>query len=329
MIIEFFKSRMRGVMLAALIALAAAFIADHYGGPVMLFAILFGIAFNFLSDDEKCAPGIQFASKRLLQLGVILLGATITFGEVAALGWRTAGVVVGAVTLLLIVGTAIARSLKLSKPHAFISSAAVAICGASAAMAVAAVLPQNSRNERALVMTVVGVTALSTLAMIFYPPLTDMLGLSDKMAGIFLGATIHDVAQVVGAGYIVSDDAGATAAIVKLLRVTLLAPTVLAIAIIFARTQAASAGIVRAFPVFLVGFFALITVNSIVPMPELLTRFLSDASRWCLIVAVSALGLKTSLRELFEMGPVPSIVLFLQTLLLLGFVTLAVLFLFP
>ncbi|MHA7873731.1 MAG: putative sulfate exporter family transporter, partial [Hyphococcus sp.] len=105
-----------GVLLAATIALAAQFIASRYGGPVMLYAILFGIAFNFLADDEKTAPGVQFASKRILQLGVILLGAAVTASEIAALGWGAAALVVAAVATTIGIGWVIGRAAGLASP---------------------------------------------------------------------------------------------------------------------------------------------------------------------------------------------------------------------
>lgn len=105
----------------------------------MLYAILFGIAFNFLNDEPKTQPGIQFASKRVLQLGVILLGASVTFTEIAALGWATALLVLAGVATTIIVGVAIGRAAGLTRSHATLSAGAVAICGASAAMAIASV----------------------------------------------------------------------------------------------------------------------------------------------------------------------------------------------
>ena len=300
--------------------MASQFIAARYGGPVMLYAILFGIAFNFLNDEPKCTEGIRFASQRVLQLGVILLGAGVTLGEIAALGLATAALVVGAVTAAITVGWAIGRAGKLTSAHSVLSSGAVAICGASAAMAIASVLPQNKDSERNLLLTVVGVTTLSTLAMVVYPSLTHLLGFSDMRAGIFLGATIHDVAQVIGAGFIVSDEAAEVAAVVKLMRVTLLAPAVLAIALIFARSGGNSDATKRAFPVFLIGFAALMIANSTGVISAEMRIFLSDASRWSLVTAVSALGVKTSLKDLFDVGPRPVIVLISQTVFLAGFV---------
>ncbi len=314
-----------GVLLAVTVALASLFISSRYGGPVMLYAILFGIAFNFLNDDPKTKPGIQYASKRILQLGVILLGASVTFSEIAELGWATALLVIAAVITTISAGVVIGRIAGLTAPHATLSAGAVAICGASAAMAIASVLPQTKESERNLILTVVGVTSLSTIAMVTYPSLTHLFGFTDMQAGVFLGATIHDVAQVIGAGYIVSDDAGAVAAVVKLMRVTLLAPVVFTIAMIFSRNAGAEAT-GRAFPIFLLGFAALMAANSFGLVPEEWRASLAGASRFALVVAVSALGVKTSLKDLFEVGPKPVAALALQTAWLAVFVGIAVAF---
>lgn len=305
-----------GVLLAATIALASQFIASRYGGPVMLYAILFGIAFNFLSEDPKCAAGLRFASKRVLQAGVVLLGAAVTFSEIAGLGWATAGLVVAGVAATIAGGFLIGRAAGLPSDHSVLSAGAVAICGASAAMAISAVLPATKQSERQLILTVVGVTTLSTIAMVIYPPLTLALGFSETRAGVFLGATIHDVAQVIGAGYIVSDEAGATAAVVKLMRVTLLAPAVFAIALIFSRKSAGPDAAQRAFPLFLIGFAALMAANSLGLVPSGARTLFSDLSRWFLVIAVSALGVRTSLQDLVGVGPRPIAVLVLQTLFL-------------
>ena len=314
-----------GLLLAITIALASLFISSRYGGPVMLYAILFGVAFNFLNDDPKTKPGVQFASKRILQAGVILLGASVTFTEIAELGWATALLVVAAVATTIAAGYLIGRAAGLSAPHSTLSAGAVAICGASAAMAIASVLPQTKESERNLILTVVGVTTLSTVAMVAYPSLTHLFGFTEMQAGVFLGATIHDVAQVIGAGYIVSDDAGAVAAVVKLMRVTLLAPAVFVIAMLFSR-QAGAEATGRAFPVFLLGFAALMAANSAGLVPEAFRSAIAGASRFCLVVAVSALGIKTSLKDLFEVGHRPITALVAQTGWLAVFVGLAVAF---
>jgi uncharacterized integral membrane protein (TIGR00698 family) len=317
-----------GLLLAATIAVAARFVADHYGGPVLLYALLLGMAFNFLNEEPNCTAGLRIASRSILRLGVVLLGAAVTFSDIAALGATTVAIIIAGVVLTIGVGTLIGRAFGLSSDHAALSAGAVAICGASAAMAISAALPQTRDSERNLTLTVVGVTTLSTIAMIFYPSLTRLLGWPDRWAGVFIGATIHDVAQVIGAGYIVSDDAGATAAVVKLMRVALLGPAVLAISLGFRQQRrdavASGAEPTPVFPLFLLGYAAMVVVNSLGWLPHIVTIALGEASRWCLVIAVAALGVKTSLRDFVAVGPAPIAALAAQTLLLAVFGVCAV-----
>ena len=314
-----------GLTLSATIALAAAYLSEHYGGPAMLFALLLGIAFNYLAESATTGPGIRFSSRNILRIGVALLGARITWGEVENLGLETAGLVVGGVVITLTIGTGIARMLKLPRGFAILSAGAVAICGASAALAIASVLPSSEEAERRTILTVVGVTTLSTLAMMIYPLLASMLGFDDKAAGIFIGATIHDVAQVVGAGYTISTEAGDTATIVKLLRVSCLLPAVVAIGFATRRSRTANAQRVPLLPMFLVAFVVLVAANSFGMIGPDMADALSTMSRWCLLCAVAALGIRTSIGSLAVVGPRPLIAMVLQTVLLAAFV--AILFL--
>src|SRR5205085_6129218 len=135
----------------------------------------------------------------------------ITIAEVAALGWTTVALVIVSVSLTILAGILLARAMKLGSAFGTLTGGAVAICGASAALAIASILPKHRNAERDASFTVIGVTALSTLAMIVYPLLVSLLALNHHDAGAFLGATIHDVAQVVGAGYSVSAETGDTA----------------------------------------------------------------------------------------------------------------------
>ncbi len=306
-----------GLLLAITIALASLFISTRYGGPVMLYALLFGIAFGFLGEDPKCAPGVRFASRTVLQVGVALLGAAITFGEAAALGANTLALVAAGVAGTLLGGTLIGRAFRLTPDHAFLSAGAVAICGASAAMAIAAALPRTANSERNLVLTVVGVTTVSTAAMVIYPSIAQLLHFSDAEAGVFIGATIHDVAQVVGAGHMVSDEAGAISAVVKLVRVAMLPLVVFLTAFAFRGDPSARAAKKFPLPLFVVGFAAVMMLNSFKVFPAEAFAALADVSKWCLVVAVAAFGVRTSLKEVVAVGARPVAVLALQTLLLL------------
>jgi uncharacterized integral membrane protein (TIGR00698 family) len=316
-----------GLTLSATIALAAAYLSEHYGGPAMLFALLLGIAFNYLAESPATAPGIRFSSRNILRIGVALLGARITWGEVQNLGFEMAGLVVGGVVVTLTVGTGIARMLKLPRGFAILSAGAVAICGASAALAIASVLPSSEEAERRTIITVVGVTTLSTLAMMIYPLLASMLGFDDQAAGIFIGATIHDVAQVVGAGYTISTEAGDTATIVKLLRVSCLLPAVVAIGFATRRSRTSNAQSVPLLPMFLVAFVVLVAANSFGLIGPGMADALNTTSRWCLLCAVSALGIRTSIGSLAVVGPRPLIAMVLQTILLAAFVIILLLIL--
>lgn len=309
-----------GLLISLVIALASAFIAEHYGGPTLLLALLFGMSCHFLMDNGSCLPGIEFTSRVILRLGIALLGAQITLGQIGELG---IGMLLGA---LLAVATTIAfgwfaaRLLGLRSDFGVLTGGAVAICGASAALAISAILPKHENSERHTLLTVVGVTSLSTLAMILYPILTASLGLTEEQTGIFLGGAIHDVAQVVGAGYMISPLTGDTATLVKLLRVALLVPCVIIIGWIFYYRQvdqkAPGIKLFELMPVFLLAFVALVIINSFDLIPSLLTETMGEISRGCLILAISALGVKTSLKDLVMVGWRPIFLLFSETLFL-------------
>jgi len=301
------RDLMPGVAIAAMVALAASWLAEHYATPVMLFALLLGIAVNFLSQHERCRPGLDFASRSILRLGVALLGARITLSQVESLGGVALALTAAAVTLTILCGMLLARATRLSREFGLLSGGSVGICGASAALAIASVLPRSDTLERDTLMTVVAVTALSTLAMVIYPVVASLFGLDERAAGIFLGATIHDVAQVVGAGYSVSTAAGDAATIVKLFRVALLLPVVLVISYALQRHRTEAAGArsgerTPLLPAFLVAFAVLVAVNSLGWLSRDVTSLLREASRWCLVVAIAALGTKTSLGELASVG---------------------------
>lgn len=314
-----------GLMAAVTVAMAAAFLAEHYQTPVMLLALLLGMAFRFLSEEGKAIAGIQVASGTLLRLGVALLGLRISWEQIAGLGYPLLGVILVAVAGTVALGALLAPTLGQRLSFGVMSGGSVGICGASAALAIATVLPPHPQRERDTLFVVVCVTALSTLAMILYPPLVSLLGLDAEQAGIFLGGTIHDVAQVVGAGYSVSDPAGDTATVIKLLRVALLVPVVFVLSLLLSTRRSGREGLRLPFPWFILLFIALMVVNSLGWLPKLLVQGLVEASRWCLITAIAALGMKTSLQSLFAAGWQPMLVLLLETLFIAGFVLIAVL----
>ena len=310
-----------GVLVALTIGLAATWLSQHYGAPAMLFALLFGIAFHFLHEEGRCIAGIDFAARAILRFGVALLGVRITLDQVAGLGPAPVLLVASAVGLTIAVGIGAARVLGLKLTLGVLTGGAVAICGASAALAIASVLPRRPEGDSDTILTVICVTALSTIAMIVYPVLATALGLSHVEAGLFLGGTIHDVAQVVGAGYSISPETGDVSTYVKLLRVALLLPVVVIISAIAARR--ASLGGRRFFalvPLFLLVFAALVVANSAGVIPPAAADVMSDVSRWCLVTAVAALGMKTSFKMLARSGWRPVALMGSETAFIAAFV---------
>lgn len=306
--------------MCVVIALAARFLSDHYGAPVMLLALLLGMAFNFLSIDSVCKQGIELAARHVLRIGVALLGLRITLDQVTALGWQPVLTVMVAVAFVLALGVAVARWMGYRVFFGLLTGGAVGICGASAALAIAAALPDHPLKEKATLLTVVGVSALSTIAMVLYPILTQWMALTDVQAGFFIGATIHDVAQVVGAGYSVSQQAGDTAALVKLMRVGLLLPVIALVAWITARhmaTHPAPGETTRRPPLlpgFAVAFAALVAINSTGWLPQAVTSVGQAASFWCLMAAMAAIGMKTHIKDMLNVGWRPILLLLIETI---------------
>lgn len=312
-----------GVAICLVIGFAAMFLSDNYGAPVMLFALLLGLGFHFLSEEGPTVAGIQFASRDILRLGVALLGARITLGDITALGWQSVALVVVAVGATIVFGALFARVLGLSRENGLLSGGAVAICGASAALALSSVMPRHPNLERDTMITVIGVTTLSTIAMVAYPAMISGLGFDPHTAGIFLGATIHDVAQVVGAGYTISMEAGDTSTIVKLLRVAMLVPVVVAFGYLLKAPRNPDAPRQPILPWFLIGFLLLVGITSTGQVPQIVTDTLSTVSRLCLITAIAALGIKTSFQKLAVVGWKPVALMVAETVFIAALVLAA------
>ena len=309
------RELMPGFIVSAVVAAAACFLSEHYGAPVMLFALLLGMGLNFLADDTKCKAGIEFTARTVLRVGIALLGMRITLSQITALGWQPIALVLTLVAVTITVSIVVAKMLGFERSFGMLTGGATAICGASAALALSAALPHHPQKEKATLFTVIGVSALSTLAMIVYPMIANWLEFSPQLAGVFLGATIHDVAQVVGAGYSMSTETGDTATVVKLMRVAMLLPVIICAAM-FTRMQGAETGGERPplLPWFAVGFLILACINSTGWVPTIVQGGVNEMSRWALIIAISALGMKTRIKELASVGIKPILFMVSETI---------------
>jgi uncharacterized integral membrane protein (TIGR00698 family) len=307
------RSLLPGLALAGLLAVIAVagapLLARLVPIPAMLIALFLGIALNPLARQEWFQPGLVFCLKTILRWAVALLGLRIALNDIAVLGWTTALLVIAAMAATVVSGFLLARASGQASEYGALAGAGTAVCGASATLATAIVLPDYKGKEADVVFVVVAVNALSTAAMVLYPPICAWLGFDPQLTGVMLGGTIHDVAQVVGAGYAVSEPVGNTAVIVKLFRVFLLLPVVLTIGWWFSRRTVKADAAKIPFPVFALVFVALCVLNSvagtvaaIAPVYAWIKAPLIGASTWGLLIAISALGLGTSLPAIAALG---------------------------
>src|ERR1035441_1837341 len=222
-------------IVAAIGYVAAPFVAHVAPIPNMVIALVVGIALNPIVARPAMQPGMAFCVRTVLRWAVALLGLRVGLADIAALGPETAALVVLSMVATLVSGFVFAHWSGQAAGFGALVGVGTAVCGASATLAVSTVVPNYPGKQPDIAFIVVAVNALATLAILFYPPLCILLGFYAQTTGVMLGGTIHDVAQVVGAGYAVSVPVGNTAALVRLFRVFLLLPVGLGVGWYFTR----------------------------------------------------------------------------------------------
>ena len=311
-----------GIILAVVIAIAARFLANNYDVPSMLMAILIGMSLNFLSEEGKCIKGLNFSSKYILYLGIILLGTRIDFEKILSINQNIIFLVIFGVILTILFSILLLRIFGFQYRFGILIGGAIAICGASAAMAISSVLPKDDKSNERLTFVVLGVTIISTFCMIFYPIISNILNMDEKSSGIFFGATIHDVAQVVGAGFTVSDYTGEIATLIKLFRVTLLFPVVLCISLMSYKFKLINDVDKKTplVPYFIIIFICIVVINSFNLIPNNIKFLSNEFSSWFLLIAIAAVGTKTRLQNLKIIGFLPIFSMILITIFLMIFI---------
>lgn len=311
-----------GVLIATVGGICAEAISQHYGAPPMLIALLIGLAIHFVYDLAKIRPGIAWSARNVLRYGVALLGIKIAVSDIISIGLPPLLLVIGAMGVTMLSAALGAKVLGLSREFGALSGGSVSVCGASAAAAVSSVLPQDEESERSLAVVIAVVTLMATIAMIFYPLLVTALHLSPQDMGVILGGTIHDVAQVVAAGNAISPEVGTLATFVKLVRVAMLLPIVMGVFFWLGRGQQqhASGQKVSYIPGFLVAFFVFAAINSAKLIPPVASAWGAAASHYFLVIAITAIGVKTDLKSVLEVGWRPFVLIVFETLVMLAVV---------
>ncbi len=306
-----------GLLAGVLLAVLAKLLATSLHAPAPLVAVVLGMMLGALGLQAQLGAGLDIFAKPGLRLGVAMMGAQISWAEFAALGGPA--VLASGVVVLggLAIGAAAGVALGLPFAEALIAAAACSICGASAALAASQAAPASPANQRTTALVIVGVNLLSTVAMLAYPPLAHILGLTAHQAGVFFGLSIHDVAQVAGAGASVSPETASTAALAKLARIVWLGPAVVLIG--FMLTRSKEGGVVaglKAPPPFVLGFAALAAARGLGWLSPALVSVLTVCSSFLLLAGVGAISAKLGPKALLEVKP--------KLAIMLGTVTLAV-----
>ena len=309
-------SLLHGILLIALFACAAFYIGQaeiftRLSISPMIIGIVLGMFYaNSLRNHLPATwvPGIQFCSKKILRLGIILYGFRLTFQDIMAVG--LAGIISDAVivTGTILGGVLIGRLLKMDSETALLTSVGSGICGAAAVLgAEATIQPKNYKTAIAVATVVI----FGTIAMFVYPVAyrSGILGLDPQQMGIFAGSTLHEVAHAVGAGEAMGPEVAPVAIIVKMIRVMMLVPVLLILAWWVVsrnrRNGTTASGTKIAIPWFALGFLAVIGFNSFDLLPLSLVAGINTFDTFLLTMAMAALGAETSFDKFKKAGPKP------------------------
>lgn len=323
------SSMLHGVLLITLFSCAAFYIGDmsfvkNLSLSPMIVGIVLGMLYaNSLRNNlpDTWVPGIQFCSKRVLRIGIILYGFRLTFQDVTAVGVPAICVDAIVVTVTILGGMLIGRMLKMDRELTLLTSVGSGICGAAAVLGAESAIRTQPYKTAVAVSTVV---IFGTIAMFVYPVLyrNGVFDLSPEEMGIFTGATVHEVAHVVGAGNAMGKAVSDPAIIVKMIRVMMLVPVLLVISYAMARAAVAGGGTKNggkvSMPWFAILFLVVIGFNSFNLLPADVVGFINNFDTFLLTMAMTALGAETSIDKFRKAGFKPFLLALILFVWLIG-----------
>ncbi len=297
-----------GIILSSVLAIGGIILSQvlrpYIAISALILAIIFGMIFrNMVGIPEVTVSGVRFSIQRILRVAIVFLGFKLSIAEVYRIGIKGLTVVAIVIAGTLIFTAYVGRKFNLHKELALLIGSGTGICGASAAIAVGSVINAKHRDIAYAVATV---TIFGTIAMFIYPVIESVLQLPDMIYGVWTGSSIHEVAQVVAAGFAVSDVSGGVSTIVKLSRVLFLAPIALILGIAHSRKDSDNFSF-KAVPIpyFIFGFIAMIFLNSTGIIPQPITGSIIRIDDFLLAIAMAGMGLNTDLRDMKEIGLSP------------------------
>jgi uncharacterized integral membrane protein (TIGR00698 family) len=267
-------------------------------------AILLGIVVATVAGPRMVplAPGLAFASQRVLRFGIVLLGARLSLGEIARIGLPATGVIVVTMAASFAIVLVVARFVRVEGRLAVLIAVGSAVCGNTAIVATAPVIGARAREVAYAVATI---TLFGTLAVFLYPTIGRAFDVAQPSFGLWAGVAVHDTSQVIATSAAYGPDALDVATVVKLIRNALMAPLLLLIATVWAarggeRAGPTGRGIRRAVPLFVFGFLALAALRTIGVIDADQAATLDSVARVLIVVALAAVGMSIHVGELRE-----------------------------
>lgn len=302
-----------GLLLALGVAVAATLLRMLPGlsvfSAMVLSAVIGMFIRNVFGQSEKMRLGIAFSMRLPLRAGIVLLGLQLTIWQLASIGAEAIVVVILSLACTFAAMVAVGRLIKVDTGLVYLLAAGTSICGAAAIVATNSVVRAKDGD---VVYALGCITILGTIAMLLYPALAAVFGLEPVVFGVWAGASIHEVAQVVGASFQYGNVAGEAGTIAKLTRVLMLAPVVLLLPFVMARHRSDPAMRIPT-PWFVFGFAAMVVINSVLPLPAAVTVAAGQIAPLLLAVALAAMGMETDLRSLNSRGLRPLVLAGLGT----------------
>lgn len=316
-----------GLLLAAAIACLAMFIQRQSGLAVLsplIVAVVGGmILANLVPLPAATKPGRDLAVRPVLRAGIVLLGAQLTLSQVASIGLEGIAIIVLTVTATFLVTVRLGRLLGVEPALARMIAAGTSICGASAVVATGAAA--GGRGDQ-VATAIACVTLFGTVAMLGFPLLAGPLGLDGREYAVWAGVAVHEVGQAVAAGFAAGEAEGELATLTKLARVLMLLPVLLAVGFSVRREAQAGGARPPLVPAFMLGFAAMVVLNSAVELPEALKDALRLGATLLMATALAAVGMATDLRLLVRGGVRPLALGFLSFLFVAIFGMMAIRF---
>ncbi|WP_142848084.1 YeiH family protein [Telmatospirillum sp. J64-1] len=272
----------------------------------LILAIAIGMAIgNGWGVPVQAKAGITFSIKRLLRIAVALLGLQLTIGQVIEVGATGLAIIAASLVATFVFTIWAGRRLGIDRRLTELIGAGTAVCGASAVIAANTV---SAARDEDVAYAVACVTVFGSLSMLLFPLLPGLLQLDAQAYGLWAGAAIHEVAQVVAAAFQGGQAAGEYGTIAKLSRVMMLAPLVLVLGVYVARRNTAGGRRPAAkppLPWFVFGFILLMVAGSVFPVPEAAKAGIGQVTTFLLCLSLAAMGLETDVRKLWGKGARP------------------------